>query len=69
MRQSRPPNRSSCLRRRLIALEMKRWLSHLGTERRLSAKTLEAYERDVRQCLVFSASISARRSGSRSLPS
>ena len=36
----------------LIA-EMQRWLSHLGSERRLSAKTLEAYERDVRQCLVF----------------
>jgi integrase/recombinase XerC len=36
----------------LIA-EMQRWLSHLGSERRLSVKTLEAYERDVRQCLVF----------------
>src|SRR4051812_18979084 len=36
----------------LIA-ELRRWLSHLGSERRLSAKTLEAYERDVRQCLVF----------------
>jgi integrase/recombinase XerC len=36
-----------------IALEMTRWLSHLRAERRLSPKTLEAYTRDVRQCLVF----------------
>jgi integrase/recombinase XerC len=36
-----------------IALEMTRWLSHLRAERRLSPKTLEAYARDVRQCLVF----------------
>lgn len=36
-----------------LIVEMKRWLSHLGSERRLSPKTLEAYERDVRQCLVF----------------
>ena len=36
-----------------IALEMTRWLSHLRSERRLSPKTLEAYARDVRQCLAF----------------
>jgi integrase/recombinase XerC len=36
-----------------FALEMTRWLSHLRAERRLSPKTLEAYARDVRQCLVF----------------
>jgi integrase/recombinase XerC len=36
-----------------IAREMARWLSHLGTERRLSPKTLEAYSRDLRQCLAF----------------
>ena len=36
-----------------IALQMTRWLSHLRAERRLSPKTLEAYARDVRQCLVF----------------
>jgi len=36
----------------LIA-ELRRWLAHLGSERRLSPKTLEAYERDVRQCLGF----------------
>ena len=36
-----------------IAQEMARWLSHLGSERRLSPKTLEAYGRDLRQCLDF----------------
>jgi integrase/recombinase XerC len=36
-----------------IALQMTRWLSHLGSERRLSPKTLEAYGRDLRQCLDF----------------
>jgi integrase/recombinase XerC len=36
-----------------IALQMTRWLSHLRAERRLSPKTLEAYSRDVRQCLMF----------------
>jgi integrase/recombinase XerC len=32
---------------------MTRWLAHLRSERRLSPKTLEAYARDVRQCLGF----------------
>src|SRR5947199_3128814 len=36
-----------------IALQITRWLSHLRAERRLSPKTLEAYGRDIRQCLVF----------------
>src|SRR5258708_7648472 len=36
-----------------FALQMTRWLSHLRAERRLSPKTLEAYARDVRQCLTF----------------
>ncbi len=36
-----------------LALQMTRWLSHLRAERRLSPKTLEAYARDVRQCLSF----------------
>jgi integrase/recombinase XerC len=36
-----------------LALELTRWLSHLRAERRLSPKTLEAYARDVRQCLTF----------------
>jgi integrase/recombinase XerC len=36
-----------------VALEITRWLAHLRAERRLSPKTLEAYARDVRQCLEF----------------
>jgi integrase/recombinase XerC len=36
-----------------MAQEMARWLAHLGAERRLSPKTLEAYGRDLRQCLDF----------------
>ncbi|WP_454616023.1 tyrosine recombinase XerC [Bradyrhizobium cenepequi] len=38
-----------------VAREMAHWLSHLRAERRLSPKTLEAYARDVRQCLAFLA--------------
>ena len=34
-----------------VALQMTRWLTHLKSERRLSPKTLEAYARDLRQCL------------------
>ena len=36
-----------------VTQEMTRWLSHLRAERRLSPKTLEAYARDLRQCLIF----------------
>jgi integrase/recombinase XerC len=36
-----------------VAAELARWLSHLGSERRMSAKTLEAYRRDVLQFLAF----------------
>jgi integrase/recombinase XerC len=38
-----------------VAAEIEAWLSHLGAERRLSAKTLEAYRRDVLQFLQFLA--------------
>jgi integrase/recombinase XerC len=38
-----------------IAREIVHWLAHLRAERRLSPKTLEAYARDVRQCLIFLA--------------
>ncbi|GAB1717284.1 MAG: tyrosine recombinase XerC subunit [Nitrobacter sp.] len=36
-----------------VGRQIARWLAHLGTERRLSPKTCEAYARDVRQCLAF----------------
>jgi integrase/recombinase XerC len=36
-----------------VAAELRRWLSHLGAERRMSPKTVEAYERDARQFLSF----------------
>jgi integrase/recombinase XerC len=36
-----------------VAVQMTRWLKHLQSERRLSPKTLEAYSRDLRQCLDF----------------
>src|SRR5712671_3580225 len=37
------------------AAEISHWLSHLGAERRMSAKTVDAYQRDVRQFLDFLA--------------
>jgi integrase/recombinase XerC len=36
-----------------VAPEIESWLRHLGDERRLSPKTLEAYRRDVLQFLAF----------------
>ena len=38
-----------------VAVEIAGWLAHLGAERRLSPKTLEAYRRDVLQFLAFLA--------------
>jgi integrase/recombinase XerC len=38
-----------------VAAEIEHWLHHLGAERRLSPKTLEAYRRDVLQFLSFLA--------------
>jgi integrase/recombinase XerC len=44
-----------------VAAQVARWLAHLATERRVSPKTCEAYERDVRQFLAFlSAHLGAR---------
>jgi integrase/recombinase XerC len=36
-----------------VAAELRRWLAYLAAERRMSDKTVEAYERDVRQFLTF----------------
>jgi integrase/recombinase XerC len=44
-----------------VAAEIGRWLSHLGAERRMSGKTLEAYRRDVHQFLAFLAGHLGRR--------
>jgi len=38
-----------------VAAEAARWLAHLSDERRMSAKTLEAYRRDLQQFLGFLA--------------
>jgi integrase/recombinase XerC len=38
-----------------VTQEIARWLTHLGAERRMSPKTVEAYQRDVFQFLSFLA--------------
>jgi len=38
-----------------VAAEIGSWLRHLGDERRMSPKTVEAYRRDVLQFLAFLA--------------
>lgn len=38
-----------------VAAQIAHWLTHLGAERRMSPKTLEAYQRDVGQFLAFVA--------------
>ncbi len=38
-----------------VAAEIDAWLSHLGAERRMSPKTVDAYHRDVRQFIDFLA--------------
>jgi integrase/recombinase XerC len=38
-----------------VQQELARWLAHLGAERRMSPKTVEAYQRDTHQFLAFLA--------------
>src|SRR5438477_4300977 len=38
-----------------VAVELMRWVAHLGAERRMAANTVEAYRRDLTQFLVFLA--------------
>jgi integrase/recombinase XerC len=44
-----------------VVAELGQWRAHLGAERRMSAKTVEAYQRDVRQFLDFLAQHSGGR--------
>lgn len=48
------PNRGPLIIAALdLAAAVERWRTHLKSERRLAAKSLEAYDRDVRQYLTF----------------
>jgi integrase/recombinase XerC len=47
-RRERPERRATGLEAAIV-----HWLAHLGAERRYSAHTLAAYERDLRQLIVF----------------
>ena len=53
--------RCNSRRRRRGRRSCGRWLAHLGAERRMSPKTVEAYERDVRQFLGFLTGTPANR--------
>ena len=44
-----------------VAAQIGRWLDHLGAERRMAGKTLDAYRRDVHQFLAFLAEHLGRR--------
>ena len=51
-----------------VAKELERWLTHLGSERRMSPKTVEAYRRDLRNSSPSWRNISAARPRSRNSP-
>lgn len=52
---AKPKNNASPAFAPDVAAEIARWLMHLRAERRMSPKTLEAYQRDVGQFLAFMA--------------